>query len=142
MDSQVFRFMKEGIQELDEIFKGLEEDSSKVRAEGQNFVSEFKTDVKNIKQQFEKIFLDYTEEDKKEENIKTVEKKIENSLQEIKPFIEKLIHEIKEPQPELSDVVDIASLKMKLASLYAKVFVKKKVSEAIHKIKEINNKNE
>ncbi|APJ03673.1 hypothetical protein [Silvanigrella aquatica] len=119
-----------------------EEVESKIHANQ----TEYKEDLAKLKETIEKTKMHLKEsldshiKNNESETIseKTEREKVLDSLligiDTVKPFFEEILDILKTPSQTLKDNIDIMTLKIKLKSIYARIFIREQKNNIIHAI--------
>ncbi|BBH53072.1 hypothetical protein [Fluviispira sanaruensis] len=125
--------LKEATHELHLIQEEMESNIKATKTESKENLEILKVTIEKIKIHLIKILESHI---KNCDNEKIVDSFLLN-IDKIKPFFEEVLDKLKTPSQIISDKIDIITLKIKLKSIYARIFISEQKNNISHVI-EVN----
>lgn len=121
--------LKKEIRDLTTIQEEIESKIQSNQTEFEETLKELKTAIEKIKKHLIESLNVHTQSNEKAEK----ETEFDSFLFTMKPFFEEVLDKLKVSSLTLNNVIDITSLKLKLASIYTSIFIRKQKNKIIEK---------
>jgi hypothetical protein len=142
LTSSFIEKLKEATRDLHTIQEEVESKIQSTQVGAEDALKELKTAIEKIKRHLTESLNSHSKSDEKQITHEKSEKEsvLDSLLLTIKPFFEEVLDKLKTPSVTLSNVIDITSLKLKLASIYTCIFIREQKNKIIEKIESSKEK--